>query len=118
MRKIYVSTPVNARPEGCFEAKYKAAARRARKVARDFAAATGENPEFIFFFDLAALGRNTEAEAMGKCIQGVIESDALLLDDTCQEADWKHSKGCRTEVFAARQYGKSVILASEVTRDR
>lgn len=118
MRKIYVSTPVNARPEGCFEAKYKAAERRARKVAQDYESATGEKPEFVFFFDLAALGQNTEAEAMGKCIRGVIESDALLLDDTCQEADWKHSKGCRTEVFTARQYGKSVILASEVTRDR
>ena len=118
MKKVYVSTPVNARGEGCFEAKYRAARKRARAVAAEYEKATGEMAEFVFFFELAALGRNTEAEAMGKCIQGVLESDALLLDDTCTEADWKHSKGCRTEVFAARQYGKSVILASEVMRDR
>lgn len=102
--KLYIATPINARPEQVFRNKYKAAQRRAREL-KDII-----NTDHRFYgytlvssFDVNKSQNISEAIAMGNCIQAVIECDAIYLDYA-----WQSSKGCNLEYRAAKIYGKLI----------
>ena len=106
--KIYISTPINARNEQTFEQKYNAARQRVEHIIE----VLHEEPQyhdatFVSTFDLCPLGTKTESEAIGRCVQAVMESDMLYFD--CRASE---SKGCSLEYWTACIYGKPVISAS------
>lgn len=53
-------------------------------------------------------GKESEAEAMGRCIQEVMESDAIYLDKY-----WELSNGCRLEKLAAQIYGIKILYCND-----
>ena len=97
--KLYISTPVNGRDEATFEEKYAAAKARVEEIKRQFDEWLSRYDAVVTTFDINQPGAS-EAEAMGRCIQAVLESDEILLDK-----GWQYSTGCRLELHAARAYG-------------
>lgn len=97
--RLYISTPINGRREATFEQKYAAAKARVEQIKRDFDDWLSRYDKIVTTFDINPPG-TSEAEAMGRCIQAVIESDEILLDK-----GWQYSGGCLLEVYAARCYG-------------
>lgn len=103
--KLYIATPINARPERGFKNKYLAAQHRVKmlKAVLKDEFKFSDYHEFISSFNLNRLNECSEAQAMGRCIQAVIESDAIYLDHA-----WQISKGCNLEYRAAKIYGKII----------
>ena len=105
--KLYIATPINARPERTFREKFLAAKHRVEMLKEFVITSDWEDaPEFdevISSFDINPLGRFTESEAMGRCVKTVIECDAIYLDHA-----WQSSKGCNLEYRAAKIYGKII----------
>lgn len=104
MMKLYIATPINARPEQGFRNKRKAAMRRVRELKEIIKT----DPRFygysmISSFDVNKTENISEAIAMGNCIQAVMESDAIYLDHA-----WQSSKGCNLEYRAAKIYDKEI----------
>ena len=114
--KVYIATPVNGRPEATIEEKRKAAYHRVchLKVAlkrlmpdaefhssfdEDIAPLDIELTKKMFGVELPS-----EPVIMGKCVQRVMECDALFLD-----MGWLMSKGCNLEYQTARLYDKQII---------
>lgn len=97
--RLYISTPINGRREATFEQKYAAAKARVEQIKREFDDWLSRYDAIVTTFDINPPG-TSEAEAMGRCIQAVIESDEILLDK-----GWQYSGGCLLEVHAARCYG-------------
>lgn len=100
-KKIYISTPVNARAEKTFAEKYEAAKKRVSEIIGHLKDKYPD-AEFVSFSDVAPLGECTEAQAIGQCVQAVMECDVLFCD-IMAEGFYK-SKGCRVECFVARTY--------------
>ena len=102
--KLYIATPINARPEQGFRNKYKAAQKRVRelkeiiKIDHRF-----YGYSLVSSFDVNKSQNISEAIAMGNCIQAVIECDAIYLDHA-----WQSSKGCNLEYRAAKIYDKEI----------
>lgn len=101
--KLYISTPINARSEATFQEKYEAARKRVEEMKEQLPSIYQECYDIVSSFDLNPLGTYTEAEAMGRCIQAVMESDAILLDD-----GWATSQGCCLEFRTAEIYNKII----------
>ena len=101
--KLYISTPINARSEATFQEKYEAARTRVEEMKEQLPSIYQECYDIVSSFDLNPLGTYTEAEAMGRCIQAVMESDAILLDD-----GWTLSQGCCLEFRTAEIYNKII----------
>jgi hypothetical protein len=102
--KLYIATPINARKEQGFRNKFKAAKQRVKQLK----AIIGSDYRFYGFelvssFDVNNSDSLSEAVAMGKCIQAVIECDAIYLDH-----GWQSSKGCNLEYRAAKIYDKEI----------
>ena len=99
--KIYISTPINGREEQTFALKYAAA----KKRVKDIMETLSRNPEyayaqFISTFDINPIAEIlTEAEAMGRCIQSLLECDKVYFD-----RNWRRSKGCTAEFYVAMNY--------------
>ena len=93
--KLYIATPINARPEQGFRNKYKAAQKRVRELK--------EIIKTDHRFDVNKSQNISEAIAMGNCIQAVMECDAIYLDHA-----WQSSKGCNLEYRAAKIYDKEI----------
>ena len=111
--RIYISTPVNARPEKTFAEKYAAASKRVEEIKCELRTRGYEDAEFVSFADVAPLGECTEAQAMGRCVQAVMESDMCLVDDSNEEG-FANSIGCRIEAFVTYHYlGNRVLYLSE-----
>lgn len=106
--KIYISTPINARNEKTFAEKYAAASRRVGEIQGYLIMHGYKDAEFVSFVDIAPLGECTEAQAMGRCVQAVIESDICLIDEVDVDMFLK-SSGCITERFVALRYRKTII---------
>ena len=111
--KIYISTPINARSEATFEEKYEAARKRVEEIAA-WLKTQQPDAETVSTFD----GRpkpdgSTEAEAIGRCVQQVLESDAI-----CMDYGYEKSRGCRTELCAAVNYSKTVFRLRDTREDR
>lgn len=104
--KIYISTPVNARSEKTFAEKYEAANMRVSEIIGRLMP-TYPDAEFVSFADVAPLGECTEAQAMGRCVQAVMDCDAvfedIMADGFCM------SKGCCVEGYVARMYKIPII---------
>ena len=101
--KLYIATPINARPEQGFRNKYKAAQKRVREL-KEIIKTDHRfyGYSFVSSFDVNKSQNISEAIAMGNCIQAVIECDAIYLDHA-----WQSSKGCNLEYRAAKIYDKS-----------
>ncbi len=68
--KIYISLPINGRPEPTFDARYAAAQRRCALIISLLRKCDEfRDAEFVHTFDLNPLGAVTEAQAMGRCIR-------------------------------------------------
>lgn len=108
-KRLYIATPINARLERDFTSKYLAVKSRVEEL-KKLLFATGsdarfsEYDEIVSSFDLNPLGECSEAHAMGRCIEAVLESDAIYLDQ-----GWKASSGCILEYSTARIYGKTIF---------
>lgn len=104
--RVYISTPVNGRKEKTFEEKYAAAEERCRWVMDDISEREwGRDAVFVHTFALNPPGGVTEAEAMGRCVQAVMESDMVVLDRGLEQ-----SKGCRLERLVASIYNIPVTF--------
>lgn len=102
--KLYIATPINARPEQGFRNKYKAAQKRVREL-KEIIKTDHRfyGYSFVSSFDVNKSQNVSEAIAMGNCIQAVIECDAIYLDHA-----WQSSKGCNLEYRAAKIYDKEI----------
>jgi len=105
--KLYISTPINARSEATFQEKYEAARKRVEEIKEQLPSIYQECYDIVSSFDLNPLGTYTEEQAMGRCIQAVMESDAILLDD-----GWTLSQGCCLEFRTAEIYNKIIYSTS------
>lgn len=108
-KRLYIATPINARQEQDFTSKYLAAKRRVEELKEtiftsDSCNRFAEYDEVVSSFDLNPLGKYSEAQAMGRCIEAVMDSDAIYLDQ-----GWKASSGCILEYSTAKIYGKTII---------
>ena len=112
--KIYIATPVNARREATLAQKMEMAYLRAEKLKQKL---KERYPDAMSYssFDLTAFGisdlRNMrESEILGKCVQRVMECDAIFMD-----WGYEHSKGCTVEHTTALTYGKKIIHAYDLS---
>jgi hypothetical protein len=108
-KRLYIATPINARLERDFTSKYLAAKRRVEELKETIFTSDScnrfvEYDEVVSSFDLNPLGKYSEAQAMGRCIEAVMDSDAIYLDQ-----GWKASSGCILEYSTAKIYGKTII---------
>ena len=108
--KIYIATPVNGRPEATIEEKRKAAYHRVCNL-QEKLRTIYPDAEFHSSFDLDIAPIKspfeyipTEAEIMGKCVQRVMECDAIYMDK-----GWFNSDGCSVEHNTAVVYKKKII---------
>lgn len=113
-KRLYIATPINARLERDFTSKYFAAKSRVEELKNkiftsDSNHRLAEYDEIVSSFDLNPLGEYSEAQAMGRCIEAVLESDAIYLD-----RGWKASSGCILEYSTARIYDKTIIKHDEI----
>lgn len=113
--KIYIATPVNGRPEATIEEKRKAAYHRVCNLKEKIRIMYPDAElHSSFDFDIAPIkspfeDMPTESEIMGKCVQRVMECDAIFLDD-----DFMKSRGCKLERDAALHYDKYFIFSDDM----
>lgn len=105
--RLYISTPINGRQEKTFKLKWYAARERVEEIKsllrRD--EKFKDYDEMVSTFDICKHpNENTEPEAIGRCVQAVMESDAVFVDDK-----FMTSKGCREELNTACIYGIRVF---------
>lgn len=115
MKKVYIATPVNGRSEATIEEKRKAAYQRvchvkvALKRMMPDAEFHSSFDDDIAPIDVGLTKRMygwtlpSEAVIMGKCVQRVMECDAIVMD-----VGWLKSTGCRIERKVAMSYGKEI----------
>ena len=103
--KVYISTPLNGRHEETFEKKYIVAEARTRTIIEHLRRLPEyKDAEFVTTFDINPLGEVTEAQAMGRCVTALLESDVVFLDTRNPEM-FANSKGCTFEQDLATEYG-------------
>ena len=107
--KLYIATPINARPEPTMREKLISAKHRVEMLkeilADDVLFKNYELISTFYFNDMY----ETEEKAMSRCIYHVLTSDSVYLDH-----GWTSSKGCNLEHIAARIYGKQIFINSEL----
>lgn len=102
--KIYISTPVTSRKEETMDERIRAARARCWHLALTIPAKPGlHDAETTSVFDLVD-GTEPEPQIMGRCIQAVMECDAIFMDH-----GWEKSRGCTLERKAAELYGKKIF---------
>ena len=109
--KLYIATPINARPEQTLKEKLFAAKQRIEMLKENLANDIRfKDYEMISTFDLPHDDDCSEASAVGKCVTAVMESDAVYLD-----CGWEKSNGCRVEYRTAQIYGKQIYKYNELS---
>lgn len=104
--KIYIATPVNARKEKTLKAKQAAAYKRVRALRKEIERHMPDAEVlsvFSFLFAEFENAKRKESCIMGKCVELVMESDIILMDD-----GWGDSHGCKVERYTAQEYGKEI----------
>ena len=104
--RLYISTPINGRREATFEQKYAAAKARVEQIKREFGDWLSRYDKIVTTFDINPPG-TSEEEAMGRCIQAVIECDAIVMD-----IGHEYSRGCSVELFTAIIFGKKALCVT------
>lgn len=61
--------------------------------------------EIVTPFDLAPEEGKPYSYYMGKCIEGLLECDAIFMS-----IGWQRSKGCMAEFQIASLYGKTILI--------
>lgn len=101
--RYYISLPINARKEKTFKEKYAAAKRHCLLMKEHIRRHFDKDAEFVTPFEVT-YDAMPEANAMGKCITALLQCDIIALD-----ADWRESKGCQLERYAAMIYDKGAV---------
>lgn len=111
--RIYIATPVTSRPEPSREAQFKAAKNRVKELKSriDEDAKLCIYTKQVAGVDVCEL-KDSEPQALGKCVRAVLESDAIFIDN-----GYSRSKGCKLELKAAKLYGKQIFYAEEIWQD-
>ena len=115
--RIYISTPINARSEATFEEKYEAARKRVEDIAA-WLKKQQPDAETVSTFD----GRpkpdgSTEAEAIGRCVQQVLECDGSGRAGVIQSLMLPKTTENRYSVFTiSARTGKSIMSTSTMVR--
>lgn len=107
MTRIYISLPINGRKESTFSEKYAAARRRCADIEAHIRRHVDAEAEIVTPFDVTR-EFTPEGVAIGKCVTALYGCDIIALD-----ADWRNSKGCQLERYAAMVYGKGVMEIGE-----
>lgn len=94
MEKVYVSIPITGE-------NYNDQRNHAFIMATNLAQ---KGYDVITPFDVVKSTTTPYNEAMGKCIEALLDCDAIFL---CK--NWQKSKGCMAELQTALVYGKEVI---------
>lgn len=103
--KVYISVPINGREEETFEKKYIVAETRAKTIIERLRKLPEyKDAEFVTTFDINPLGSVTEAQAMGRCVTALLESDVVFFD-VREPQYFANSKGCNFEQELATDYG-------------
>lgn len=102
---LYIATPINARKGKDLKSKLLEAKHRI-ELLKEILRADKRFKDYEFFstFYFKDHLEKSEAENMGRCIQLVLTSDAILLDH-----GWNSSKGCNLEYRAAKIYGLQIF---------
>lgn len=95
MKKIYVSIPISG-------LDYNDQRNHAFCVTTNLAQ---KGYDVITPFDICPSPTVPYNEAMGKCVEKLLECDIIYL---CK--DWQSSKGCNAELQIALVYGKEVMV--------
>ena len=104
-KKIYLATPVNGRKEATLAKKLAEAHKRIQDM-RIYLRNWYPEAEFLSVFTIDTVDgllMLAEPLIMGQCVEMVMCSDIIILDD-----GWQDSRGCSVERFVAMQYGKQV----------
>lgn len=103
---VYISTPVNGRPEPTFEEKFAAAKERVNYITKLLTSLPHyKDAHFISTIDLNPIEEHvSEATAMGRCIQALLNSDEVFFDE-----NWRTSNGCTAEFYVAMTYNIPAI---------
>lgn len=104
-KKIYLATPVNARKEATLVKKLAEAHKRIQYM-RIYLSNWYPEAEFLSVFTIdtvEGLVMLAEPLIMGQCVEMVMCSDIIILDD-----GWEDSNGCNVERYVADRYGKQV----------
>jgi hypothetical protein len=107
MATLYISTPINSRPEKTLKEKLQAARHRVNllvEVIRDDSR-FDKYDRLVSTFNVNPPSdmEMKESVAMGRCIEAVMEAEAVYLDHA-----WQSSKGCNLEYRAAKIYEKQI----------
>lgn len=94
MKKVYVSIPITGED-------YNDQRNHAFVVATNLGQ---KGYDTVTPFDAVPNVSTPYNEAMGKCVEELLECDAIFM---CK--GWQESKGCRAELQIALVYGKEVI---------
>lgn len=94
MKKVYVSIPISGED-------YNDQRNHAFVVATNLAQ---KGYDAVTPFDVVPCATTPYNEAMGKCVESLLECDVIYL---CK--GWQDSKGCKAELQIAIVYGKEVI---------
>jgi hypothetical protein len=105
--KLYIATPINSRAEKTIDEKLRAARHRINLLSEIIRGDErfSEYTQLVSTFSVnpSQASKQREATVMGKCIEQVMECDAIYLDHA-----WQSSKGCNLEYRAAKIYGKTI----------
>lgn len=94
MKKVYVSIPISGED-------YNDQRNHAFVVATNLGV---KGYDVITPFDINSQPTTPYNEAMGKCIEALLDCDII-----CLSKGWNKSKGCRAELQVALIYGKEVM---------
>ena len=89
-QKLYLSIPISGRD---YETQKAIAAIHQQKFEQF-------GYKVVNPFELTPEQGNTDAYYMGRCIEALLTCQVIFMCD-----GWRESKGCRTEKYAAQQYG-------------
>ena len=97
--RLYIATPINARKEGTFGEKYRAAKERIERL-KNVLCSMGrfQGWEAVGGPDVCPPDMEENAARL-RCIQTLLVCDAIYMD-----TGWEHSTGCRAELDAAGRY--------------
>lgn len=104
--KLYIATPINGRREETFAGKFEAAKARVQELKERLRSDKryAKYDQMTSGVDVCPLGAFTEAKAVGRCVQAVLESDAVYMD-----CGYEQSAGCLLEYDTCRRYKIPVL---------
>jgi len=111
--KVYISTPINGRDETTIVEKLDGARQRVEELESLIRTKDKyKDAELISTFDSkvnAGFMEQPECDVLARCIRAVLQCDVVFFD-----IGYLNSKGCMLEYYAAKIYGKKIILYGDL----